>query len=154
MSRQGRLSSGAVSLNNHPLPEQGPTLSLWSAKIPFIGFIAVHHWFVVQHGEQAARWEVWQTADTGGVSWGHLHRDLMAPYLWPHKDQPRCHQQWQGELAAPLIERIESAPQHYPWLYRYRYWPGPNSNTYVQWVLRKEYRLGFKAAGKHYSRLA
>ncbi|MEM7258882.1 MAG: DUF3750 domain-containing protein [Pseudomonadota bacterium] len=131
-----------------------PTVSLWSAKIPLIGFIAVHHWFVIERGSDLSRWEVWQSAHQGGTAWGHLHRDLMAPFIWPHRDTPVQHQQWHGNAAQRLADRIETSPQHYPWLYRYRYWPGPNSNTYVQWVLQQNYRLGWKAAGKHYSRLA
>lgn len=129
-------------------------LSLWSAKIPFIGFIAVHHWFVIERNDHYSRWEVWQSAEQGGTAWGHLHRDLMAPFFWPHKDTPVQHQLWRGEAACGLVERVETSPQHYPWLNSYRYWPGPNSNTYVQWVLQQDFRLGWKAAGKHYSRLA
>lgn len=129
-------------------------VSLWSAKIPMIGFIAVHHWFVVKHDSQTTRWEVWQSVGAGGTYRGHLHKDLMEPYVWPHKDEPICHQRWHGELAIQLCERIEASPENYPWCHVYRYWPGPNSNTYVQWVLQQDYRLGWRAAGKHYSRLA
>ena len=129
-------------------------VSLWSAKIPMIGFIAVHHWFVVDDGNAVTRWEVWQSVGAGGTYWGHLHKNLMAPYVWQKNDVPRCHQRWHGAMAQQLIDRIEAAPENYPWCHVYRYWPGPNSNTYVQWVLQRDYRLGWRAAGKHYSRLA
>lgn len=128
-------------------------LSLWSARVPYFGLLASHHWFVVERDGHLSRWEVWQSANTGGKSWGHLHQDLMSPFAWPHKDDPVLHECWQGSSASALIKKIESSPEHYPWQNSYRYWPGPNSNTYAQWVLEQHYRLGWKAVGKHYSRL-
>ncbi len=133
---------------------QTAQVSLWSAKIPLIGLIAVHHWFVVERDNVETRWEVWQSVAAGETYWGHLHKDLMPAYVWPHKDEPVCHQRWYDEQATYLYDRIEKSPENYPWCHVYRYWPGPNSNTYVQWVLQQEYRLGWRAAGKHYSRLA
>jgi hypothetical protein len=41
--------------------------------------------------------------------------------------------------------------RHYPHCQTYRYWPGPNSNTYVAWVLRQagiDHPLGRLAVGK------
>ncbi|MFM7572213.1 MAG: DUF3750 domain-containing protein, partial [Snowella sp.] len=35
----------------------------------------------------------------------------------------------------------------------YRYFPGPNSNTYAQWILnqvKSDYRLSIKGIGKHF----
>ena len=40
---------------------------LWAAKIPFLGAIADHHWFVIDRQGIQSRWEVWQT-----VSYTHL----------------------------------------------------------------------------------
>ena len=36
---------------------------------------------------------------------------------------------------------------------RYRYWPGPNSNSYVAWVLERagiEYALGWRGIGRRW----
>jgi len=41
----------------------------------------------------------------------------------------------------------------YPHCGHYRYWPGPNSNTFVAWVLREAavpQRLGRRALGQGY----
>ncbi len=35
-----------------------------------------------------------------------------------------------------LIARVDKAAREYPWHARYVMWPGPNSNTFVAWVLR------------------
>ena len=42
------------------------------APLPWIGFLAVHYWFVVYDDAGAChRWEVWQTKNAGGTSFGH-----------------------------------------------------------------------------------
>ena len=46
------------------------------APLPLIGAIAVHYWFVVFDDAGAChRWEVWQTKNAGGISYGHVHCD-------------------------------------------------------------------------------
>lgn len=100
--------------------------------------IAVHHWFVVldPHRDRADRWEVWQTREAGGTCWGHVHHNLM------HADRPvgggpMCvAASWAGEEARRIRSVLEQ-PEAYPFRERYRYWPGPNSNTYAAWVLSR-----------------
>jgi hypothetical protein len=55
------------------------SVDLWAARIPGFGRFAEHHWFVIWRPSIADRWEVWQDADHGGDSWGHLHRNLLSP---------------------------------------------------------------------------
>ena len=133
-------------------------VSLWASNIPNLGAIAVHHWFVIDDCGEQSRWEVWQTANVIcndiGESWDHLHRDLLPLEQGMRNGAAYKLEQWNGETARQLIQRIRSSPEQYPWCSKYRYWPGPNSNTYVQWILQNEYRLGWRAAGSRYSRLA
>ena len=44
-----------------------------------LGLLVIHHWFAVFDPETGRwhRWELWQQADAGGTSWGHVHKDLM-----------------------------------------------------------------------------
>jgi hypothetical protein len=50
------------------------------APLPLIGALAVHYWFVVYDDAGGChRWEVWQTKDAGGASYGHVHCDLKPP---------------------------------------------------------------------------
>lgn len=44
---------------------------------------------------------------------------------------------YRGAQAAALIPAIEAAVERYPFRDRYRVWPGPNSNTFVAWVIRQ-----------------
>ncbi|KAA3625472.1 MAG: DUF3750 domain-containing protein, partial [Proteobacteria bacterium] len=59
-----------------------------------------------------------------------------------------------GERAAALIEPIREAVAAYPFAERYEIWPGPNSNTFVAWVIREvdglELELPVTALGKDY----
>lgn len=61
---------------------------------------------------------------------------------------------YRGEFAAALIPRIESAVGDYPDPDRYRAWPGPNSNSFVAWVIREvpglDVSLPVTAVGKDY----
>ena len=43
---------------------------------------------------------------------------------------------WEGEPARRIAAVLQNAG-NYPWCERYRMWPGPNSNTFVAWVLRE-----------------
>ena len=101
-----------------------------------IGLIASHYWFVVFDGPKAERWEVWQTQHAGGRAVGHVHCDLKPPDAGVGGGPMRIADEWTGEEAARIREVLVRA-QAYPFCQRYRYWPGPNSNTFVAWVLRE-----------------
>lgn len=59
-----------------------------------------------------------------------------------------------GDEATRLIPRIEQAIKAYPYPDTYEAWPGPNSNTFVAWVIRQvpglEVNLPNTAIGKDY----
>ena len=125
------------------------------ATLPFpVGALAVHYWFVVFDGPSCTRWEVWQTKNAGPHCIGHVHRDLKGPDDGVGGGPARTAARWDGEAArriAGVLQRIE----RYPYCERYRYWPGPNSNTFAAWVLREagvEQPLQWKALGKNYGR--
>lgn len=128
-----------------------PVVELRAARIPIIGFFAHHHWFVVVRSGRRDRWEVWQHANVGGdFSVGYLHKNLLPPDAGVGNGPSWVIQCWRGEVTRTLASRIESSPDTYPWCFKYRYWPGPNSNTFVQWVLGEEFQLGRCAVGRGY----
>ena len=110
------------------------TVELRYAGLPIIGFLAVHYWFVVDDGERH-RWEVWQSANAGGTSVGHLHRDLKAPEADVGGGPTRLAAEWRDEDARRIAEVLSRCAGDYPHCARYFPWPGPNSNTFVAWVL-------------------
>jgi len=61
---------------------------------------------------------------------------------------------YRGAEAAELIPRIQDAVARYPQADLYRVWPGPNSNSFIAWVIREvegfEVALPTTAVGKDY----
>lgn len=105
--------------------------------------IARHPWFAVRPAG-AARWRLWEVGGGG-------ERDDPFdnhPYL-----EPVLHAVWRGAAAERAIACLErEAP---PWLgaLRYRAWPGPNSNTFGDVMLRRcglHASLPANAIGKDY----
>ncbi|TMH22081.1 MAG: DUF3750 domain-containing protein [Betaproteobacteria bacterium] len=106
------------------------------APLPYIGALAVHYWFVVYD-------------EAGGASYGHVHCNLKAPQADVGGGPSRRAALWHGDEAR-RIAAVLAEPERYPHGHRYRYWPGPNSNSYVAWVLRRagiEYALGWRGIG-------
>ena len=111
-----------------------------------VGFLALHTWLVTVRADgEIHRWEVWAQSDCCETSWGHLHCDLFLPYqgigiLPSFLSQSGC---WSSQLVAvenssiagEMITFLEQSVDRYPFQNRYRYLPGPNSNTFVSWVL-------------------
>jgi hypothetical protein len=130
-----------------------PLIQLRAAKIPYIGWLAIHYWYVVIRADQVTRWEVWQKPHLAKESWGYLHKNLMPATFGVGNGASWIETVWVGESAQQLASIIEQSPQTYPFCDRYCYFPGPNSNTYAQWVLKQAhipYSLHIKGIGKHY----
>lgn len=126
------------------------------AALPWgIGLLADHYWFVISEEGTGAchRWEVWQTADAGGVSVGHVHCDLKEPDADVGGGPARIAAVWHGPEAA-AIRAVLERPEEYPHRHLYHYWPGPNSNTFAAWVLRRagvEFAFPWRAIGATFS---
>lgn len=141
-------------LESTPSPiAQSPIVELRAAKIPGIGWLAIHYWYAVIQDHQRTRWEVWQTPSLAHESWGHLHKNLLPLDAGVGNGVSWVAAQWTGDLAQTLIQVLEDSPITYPHQHTYRYFPGPNSNTYAQWVLDRAnnpFRLSWKGIGRNY----
>lgn len=132
-------------------------VELRSAKVPGLaGYFADHHWLLVLSGvvgnqyETCDRWEVWQHPNQNENCWGYLHKNLLGPCSGVGNGPSRSIKRWQEDEAIVLVERIESAPEQYPYRDSYACWPGPNSNTFAQWVVQPKMKLGIRAIGRSY----
>ncbi|MBU2968560.1 DUF3750 domain-containing protein [Pseudoalteromonas sp. C2R02] len=112
-------------------------VELRSAKIPYLGLIADHYWFVIITDTKKERWEVWQNPHCCKTSWGHLHLNLLPFDSAVGSGQSRVEYVFSGLKARVLAKTIQHSITEYKNLFCYRYWPGPNSNTYVQNMLDK-----------------
>jgi len=97
------------------------------------GIFAVHTWIVMKP-EGARRWTRYEV-----VGWGNPveHGGRVADGFW-YSNRPYVVYRRSGPEAARLIPGIEAAIARYPWSAwgSYTVWPGPNSNTFVAWVVR------------------
>ena len=133
------------------------------ASIPFM--FARHPWFVVCKKGVISRWEVVWEPGRSKTSWGYLHKDLYSPsqgiemfffshkFFWKHGRLLGMIEGLEGSIAYRMADLIEASPQTYPYCDRFSL-RGPNSNTYVQWVLdnfpESNLSLPWNSIGKHF----
>lgn len=137
---------------------------LYCSRLPLpISYIALHCWFVLADQEnKISRWEIWQKPGRCKNSWGHLHQNLFSakegikllPVISLWKWSPRLLYYFDNSSASTLINTIRSTPECYPYRYVYKAFPGPNSNTFVKWVLNhlsdKNIELPISAIGRNW----
>ena len=132
-------------------------VELRAAKIPGLaGIIADHYWLLIlrsveeKHDQTCDRWEVWQHSDQNDSCWGHLHKNLLTPFQGVGNGSSHLIKQWMDDEALSIAKKIEASPRTYPFTKKYRYWPGPNSNTYAQWIVSDKMKLSIRAIGKNF----
>lgn len=129
-----------------------PLVRIYAAPIPKLEHIAVHCWFVIKpiNANACDRWELWQTAHG---PYEHVRKNMMAAEAGVGAGGTFVLREFTGDSAVQLIAVIENESPHYPCRATYTAYPGPNSNTYVQWVLHRaevDYRLPCAAVGAAY----
>jgi len=96
--------------------------------------IFAEHMSIVLKPENAAAWTRYDV-----VGWDNPVRKngYVADAYW-YGNAPRVIYKVEGVEAATLIPKIEQSIAHYPNAATGSYviWPGPNSNTFVSWVVR------------------
>ncbi len=103
--------------------------------------IFAEHMSIVVKPAGAAQWTRYDV-----VGWGNpVRRDAYAADALWYGNTPKVIFELSGAEAAQLIPAIETSINRYPHQTRGSYviWPGPNSNTFVSWVVR--HTEGFNA---------
>jgi Protein of unknown function (DUF3750) len=116
-----------------------PVVQMGYSPLPTVlGLIAVHYHFLTFDPAEGKwhRWDLWQYANEGGTSWGHVHRDLLQLDSGVGGGPPRIEREWHGGEAIAIQAALARSGE-YPDRDKYLAWPGPNSNTYPAWVLRQ-----------------
>lgn len=128
----------------------GPLVRLYYTPLHVIGFMAIHPHLITFDEEGWHRWEVWYTGDLHNDG-EHVYKDLFplnADIGWG----PELEMQWQGEEAKKIINALYHR-HRYPYKNEYWFWPGPNSNTFISWVLEQakiEFDPPWRAWGSSY----
>ena len=140
------------------------------ANFPFV--FATHPWFVINQKGKISRFgiassnrvrapNIFGTIENQG-HWEHLYKNFLPPwqgirifffswkFLWKGRLLASIEGD-EGSVAQKMADFIEHSPEKYPYKDYYSLL-GPNSNTYVQWVLNHfpqiSMRLPWNAFGK------
>lgn len=139
---------------------------LFSTSLPIPFTFAVHTWIVTSNKGNIKRWEVWHTKKHVPKSYGFLNLNMRKPSVGGRKfifGKERRHlfsklvhsiSGGENSVAQKMVEFIENDIYNYEFLNSYHYFPGPNSNTFIQWIVSKFPESGFKlprnAVGKNF----
>ena len=138
---------------------------VFSSPVSFPINFACHPWFVVNKKGAIARWEVFHFKNKIQKDYNFLHLNTFPFYngfsiVFPfHKFRwnPVLIGSVEGDdnsTVPKIIEFIENSRSTYPYCNKYRFLPGPNSNTYVQNVLNHfpefNIKLSSRFIGKDY----
>jgi hypothetical protein len=101
------------------------------------GAFAVHTW-VVMKPEGASRYDRYEVVGWGVQQGVRAVRQNMRPPDAPWAgNPPTIVHMIQGEAAERAIPKVEAAIATYPYPESYVIWPGPNSNSFVAYLIRQ-----------------
>jgi hypothetical protein len=130
-------------------------IQVYSARaVSWRGWFGVHTWIAVK-ARDASEFTVhevmgWRLRRTGTAL---VARNRPADGYW-YGARPELLGDIRGPGVDAIIDRVNAAVKEYPYPASYHVWPGPNSNTFVAFVLRKvpELRVDLPptAIGKDY----
>ena len=119
-----------------PSPDETPEaiVQVYGARAySWRGQFAVHTWIATKAAD-APYYNVHEV-----VGWGRdkiRSRTGKPDHAW-YGNKPALLADIRGKRAAEMIPQIDQAIKDYPYPHRYQAWPGPNSNTFVAWVIRQ-----------------
>ena len=144
-----------AGLAPNPATTPEAVIQVYSARaVSWRGWFGVHTWIAVKPRD-ASEFTVhevmgWRLKRTGTAL---VARNRPADGYW-YGARPELLGDIRGPGVEAIIERIEAAVKEYPYPDTYHLWPGPNSNTFVAFVLRRvpELRVDMPptAIGKDY----
>lgn len=106
------------------------------------GYFAVHSWIATKEKEahDYTTYHVisFRLRRTGTVV--AIEKDIPDRHWFGAK--PFLIQELRGEAAERAIPKIKAAAENYPYKSFYRAWPGPNSNTFISYIIRHVPELG------------
>jgi hypothetical protein len=135
---------------------------LFSSKCPFPFPFARHYWFVENQKGNLRRIEVFNTLNKKSKLGYFRNSDrefskALNKYLLKkelHWKESQIENIIDGEYAKKLIWALEDSITNYPFKDKYCIYPGPNSNTFAQWILNKipelKIKLSWNSFGKDY----
>lgn len=116
-----------------------PIVIVGSARLPMpLGGIARHPWVSLRPAGTRA-WERWEVmCCPNGSEMSTVKRTSIGPLSdrGGTGGDVRFHALHRGERATEIIACVREKAPTYPYRDEYQGWPGPNSNTFVDWIVR------------------
>ncbi|WP_339720667.1 DUF3750 domain-containing protein [uncultured Paraglaciecola sp.] len=140
-----------------PTTERNAVIEVYAADaFSWRGWFAVHTWMAVKP-QDATEYTVYEVVGWRVKSGLPALREYQTatPDRYWYGAKPEKLLSIQGDKASALIPKISDAVARYPWANEYTLFPGPNSNTFPQWVGLQVPELGltlpFRALGSGYA---
>jgi hypothetical protein len=147
------ISSGRSDFNKRhsaniaPLPSETKeaVLQVYAADAyGWRGIFAVHTWIAIKpvNAETYTTYQVFGWNQRSGRPVLVVTEDTPDRF-WFGSD-PRLLTDYRGEQAHSLIPKVEKAIKSHPFPDSYTLWPGPNSNSFTEWVSLEVPELGLE----------
>ena len=106
------------------------------------GWFAVHTWIAAKKSgaDKYTVYEVIGWRQRRGLPVVRIERDEPDRYWFG--ERPELLADVRGPEVDNIISRIDAAARSYPWSDTYKAFPGPNSNTFIAWIIDKVPELG------------
>jgi hypothetical protein len=106
---------------------------VYGAPIPIIGSFSIHTWVVTKRADETTfhRWEIWRCPEE---NLGRVCMDSQAPAADIGAGGTFVIAERIGADAESIVAFVEERRSEYPFKATYVPVPGPNSNTFTQWV--------------------
>ena len=131
---------------------------LFSSRVGMPYFFARHPWIVLNEKGELTRYEVMLKAKPNG---SHVYKRIrnfsVALKKYNRVDSPYWKKSCllfkvEGESARKLIDFMKNVEEEYPFSKEYNMSSGPNSNSFVGWILHENKYLGWKLSWRHFGR--
>lgn len=146
-----------AGLSADPATDKRAVIEVYAADaFSWRGWFAVHTWIAVKP-QDAAEYTVYEVVGWRVKSGLPALREYQTatPDRYWYGAKPEKLLSIQGDKARELIPQISDAVARYPWANEYTLFPGPNSNTFPQWLGLQIPQLGlklpFRAIGSGYA---
>ena len=120
----------------NPKTQKSAVIEVYAADaFSWRGWFAVHTWIAVKP-QDAAEYTVYEVVGwrvKSGLPALREYKTATPDRYW-YGAKPEQLLSIKGDKARRLIPQISDAVARYPWANEYTLFPGPNSNTFPQWV--------------------
>lgn len=153
--REASREPAGIAAN--PITDKRAVIEVYAADaFSWRGWFAVHTWLAIKP-EGAAEYTVYEVVGwrvRSGLPALREYQTATPDRYW-YGAKPEKVLSIQGSKASDLIPQITAAIARYPWANEYTLFPGPNSNTFPQWVGLQVPEMGlklpFRALGSGYA---